>query len=266
MALIPLTIYIHVLEIQDRIFCSGASRRPRRRTGRREWETLRSRVFVPGVALNGRVTETVWKDESVPERWTRERRLEHTRNLLLDAAEEIFARKGLAGAALEDIADAAGYTRGAIYSHFGAKEELFLAVVDRQRERFLEIFSEVIASFGRLGDLDVDELANRWREAGSDPHRAALNYELTLFLLRSPQARDRLAAQRLETIRALAEFTSKNVARLGARLTMPAESLARVILAVNDGVTLASEIDHVDLYRPYLQLVISSVVPADDPA
>ncbi len=206
----------------------------------------------------------IWEDGPVPERWTRERRLEHTRSLLLDAAEEVFARKGLTGAALEDIADAAGYTRGAIYSHFGAKEELFLAVTDRQRQRFLDGFTEIIQSFHRLGDIDIDELAGRWGEASRDPNRAALNYELTLFLLRSPEARDRLAAQRAETIRALAEFIAKNVARLGASLTMPAESLARVILAVNDGVTLGSQLDGVDLYRPYLQLVVSAVVPAGD--
>lgn len=206
----------------------------------------------------------MWEDGPVAERWTRERRLEHTRGLLLDAAEEIFARKGLSGAALEDIADAAGYTRGAIYSHFGAKEELFLAVTDRQRQRFLDGFAEIIQSFGRLGDIDIDELAARWSQASSDPNRAALNYELTLFLLRSPAARDRLAAQRLETIRSLAEFIAKNVARLGASLAMPADELARVILAVNDGVTLGSHLDGVNLYRPYLQLVVSAVVPAGE--
>ena len=64
-----------------------------------------------------------WKNSSVAERWTKERRIEHTRQILLDAAEEVFARKGLTGAALEEIADAAGFTRGAIYSQFGAKEK-----------------------------------------------------------------------------------------------------------------------------------------------
>ena len=80
----------------------------------------------------------------MPERWTRERRVEHTRNLLLDAAEKAFAERGLGGAALEDIADAAGYTRGAIYAHFGSKEELFLAVIERQRQRFLDGFADVL--------------------------------------------------------------------------------------------------------------------------
>ena len=55
------------------------------------------------------------------ERWTQERRRQHTRDLLLDAAEEVFAKKGFEGASLEEIADTAGYTRGAIYKHFGGK-------------------------------------------------------------------------------------------------------------------------------------------------
>lgn len=198
----------------------------------------------------------------MPQRWTRERRLEHTRNLLLDAAEELFARKGLLGAALDEIADAAGYTRGAIYSHFGAKEELFLAVIERQRQRFLDGFIETIESFHQFSDIDLDELANRWRDMSSGTDRAALGYEFTLFLLRNPEARERLAAQRLETVRSLGEFISKNVARLGATLAIPAETLARVILAVNDGITLGSHLDEENLYQPYLQLVVSSIFPS----
>ncbi|MGB9307975.1 MAG: TetR family transcriptional regulator [Mycobacterium sp.] len=193
------------------------------------------------------------------ERWTKQRRLEHTRQILLDAAEEVFARKGLTGAALEDIADTAGFTRGAIYSQFGAKEKLFLAVVDRQRQRFLEGFAEVMMSFHRLDDVDVDELADRWRQLSSGPDRAALGYELTLFLLRNPEARERVADQRLEIVRSLGEFISKNVARIGGTLNIEAETLARVILAVNDGITLGSHLDGQDLYRPYLQLVMSSI-------
>ncbi|WP_137145976.1 TetR/AcrR family transcriptional regulator [Mycolicibacterium sp. CR10] len=193
------------------------------------------------------------------ERWTKERRIEHTRQILLDAAEEVFARKGLTGAALEEIADAAGFSRGIIYSQFGAKEKLFLAVVDRQRQRFLDGFAEVMMSFHRRSDVDLDQLAQRWRDLSSGTDRAALGYELTLFLLRNPDARDRVATQRLETIRALGEFISKNVARIGGALTIDAETLARVVLAANDGITLDSHIDGQDLYRPYLQLVMSAI-------
>lgn len=196
------------------------------------------------------------------ERWTKQRRLEHTRNLLLDAAEEIFARRGFDGAALEDIADVAGYTRGAIYSHFGSKAELFLAVVERQRQQFLDGFADVIATFHRLDDLDTDELAERWSQLITDegPDRAVLGYEFTLFLLRNPDARERVAAQREETAHALADYITKGAARLGGELSMPALELARVILAANDGVTLNSLLDGQAVFRPFLRMVVVNIV------
>lgn len=196
------------------------------------------------------------------ERWTKQRRLEHTRNVLLDAAEEVFARKGFDGAALEDIAEVAGYTRGAIYSHFGSKAEMFLAVVERQRQQFLDGFADVIAMFHRLEDLDADELGDRWRDlvSAEGPDRAVLGSEYTLFLLRNPEARERVAAQREETVRALADYISKGAARLGGHLSIPAVDLARVILAANDGVTLNSLLDGQAVYRPFLRMVLANIV------
>jgi AcrR family transcriptional regulator len=204
-----------------------------------------------------------WENRRVPERWTRERRVEHTRNLLLDAAEKAFAERGLGGAALEDIADSAGYTRGAIYAHFGGKEELFLAVIERQRQRFLDGFADVISSFRQLSDLNLDELALRWRElmSGDAEQAAALGYELTLYLVRNPEARERLSTQRLETVRWLADYIADGAKQIGGVLTVPAESLARVILATNEGVTLNSHVDGEDLYRPFMELIISSIRP-----
>lgn len=200
------------------------------------------------------------------ERWTKQRRLEHTRNVLLDAAEEVFARKGFDGAALEDIAEVGGYTRGAIYSHFGSKAELFLAVVERQRQQFLDGFADVIATFHRLEDLDADELGDRWRDlvAAEGPDRAVLGSEYTLFLLRNPEARERVAAQREETVRALADYIAKGAARLGGHLSIPALDLARVILAANDGVTLNSLLDEQAVYRPFLRMVLSNIVVSKD--
>ena len=85
------------------------------------------------------------------ERWTRERRLEHTRSLLLDAAEDVFAEKGFTAATLDDIAHAAGYTKGAIYKHFATKEDLFLAVSDRYWRRYFDNFAEVMSSANQVG-------------------------------------------------------------------------------------------------------------------
>ncbi len=204
------------------------------------------------------------ENRRVPERWTRERRVEHTRNLLLDAAEKLFAERGLGRASLEDIADAAGYTRGAIYAHFGSKEELFLAVIERQRQRFLDGFADVISSFHQLSDLNLDELSTRWRElmSGDSEQAAALGHEFTLYLLRHPEARERVAAQRAETVRWLADYIADGAKQIGGTLTVPASTLARVILATNEGITLHSHVDGEDLYRPFMELIISTIRPS----
>lgn len=66
-------------------------------------------------------------------RKTKEEALE-TRNLILDAAENVFSEKGVAKTALSDIAQAANVSRGAIYWHFKNKNDLFDAMCDRVRE------------------------------------------------------------------------------------------------------------------------------------
>ena len=56
---------------------------------------------------------------------------QETRNRILDAAEHLFSERGVSRTSLEDIAQAAGVTRGAIYWHFNDKRDLFAAMVDR---------------------------------------------------------------------------------------------------------------------------------------
>ncbi|MDQ2628367.1 MAG: TetR/AcrR family transcriptional regulator, partial [Actinomycetota bacterium] len=87
-----------------------------------------------------------------------------------------------------------------------------------------------------------------------------LGYEFTLFLLRNPDARERVAAQREETAHALADYITKGAARLGGELAMPALELARVILAANDGVTLNSLLDDQAVFRPFLRMVVANIV------
>lgn len=65
-------------------------------------------------------------------RSTKQEALE-TRNRILDAAAEVFHRKGVSRSSLADVAEAAGLTRGAIYWHFKNKIDLFTAMADRVR-------------------------------------------------------------------------------------------------------------------------------------
>lgn len=195
------------------------------------------------------------------EQWTRERRLERTRSLLLDAAEAVFAEKGFTAASLDDIAHAAGYTKGAIYNHFATKEDLFLAVSDRYWRRYFDNFAEVMSSAKQVGAAELDEIAKRWRELSRDrgAEHAALGHEFTLYLRRNPEARERVAAKRAEVVEALGKFIATGMERLGATLQIPASTFAQVLIATSEGVVLGSELDDVDLYRPMVEMYVSAI-------
>lgn len=195
------------------------------------------------------------------ERWTRERRLERTRSLLLDAAEDVFAEKGFTAAALDDIADSAGYTKGAIYKHFETKEDLFLAVSDRYWRRYFDTFAEVMSTAQHIGTRELDEIAERWRQLNLDrgAEHAALGLEFTLYLHRNPDARERVAAKRSEVVDKLAKFIVDGMDRLGGSLLIPARTFAQALVATSDSVVLGSQLDDVDLYRPVVEMYTSAI-------
>jgi AcrR family transcriptional regulator len=195
------------------------------------------------------------------EQWTRERRLERTRSLLLDAAEEVFAEKGFTPASLDDIARAAGYTKGAIYKHFATKEELFLAVSDRYWRRYFDNFAEVLSAATEVGSRELDDIAERWRQLSLDrgAEHAALGHEFTLYLLRNPDARERVAAKRSEVVEALAKFIVEGIDRLGGALLIPPLTFAQVLVATSDSVVLGSQLDDIDLYRPIVEMYLSAI-------
>src|SRR5579863_5893331 len=76
-------------------------------------------------------------------------RSEATRARLIQAAEKIFARDGFEAAKLEEIAADAGYTRGAFYANFDSKEDLFLALLEREITARIE---KIQARMRRLRD------------------------------------------------------------------------------------------------------------------
>jgi AcrR family transcriptional regulator len=198
---------------------------------------------------------------TVAERWTRERRRQHTRDVLLDAAEEVFARRGFDGASLDEIADAAGYTRGAIYKHFGSKDELFLAVNHRFNERSLEGFREAFDFSIPIEELDLAAIAKRWYDLQHhEPHFYALGTEFNLYVLRNPEVRERVTAQRRAIAEMIAGFMDEHSARLGVTMRIPSITIARIVLACADGLELASQLDPggSDLYEPFLELLVSA--------
>src|SRR5271163_4144869 len=117
------------------------------------------------------------------EKWTPERRRQLTREALVASARDVFAQRGFHAASLEEIAEAAGFSRGAVYSNFENKEELFFAVLDRHVELQLAAFDAFLEDSGGPVAAADEDVARAWRRltAGSDPQWLALSLEFRLY-------------------------------------------------------------------------------------
>jgi AcrR family transcriptional regulator len=76
---------------------------------------------------------------------TRREKQQHTRSSLLRAATKLFCSSGLEGASVDEVSQAAGYTKGAFYANFKSKEELFLVMLDERFARELERIDRALA-------------------------------------------------------------------------------------------------------------------------
>jgi AcrR family transcriptional regulator len=196
----------------------------------------------------------------VVEKLTRERRRQQTRDVLIAAATEVFAKRGYGGASLEEIAETAGFTRGAIYKNFDGKEDLFLAVSDRLNEQVIEAFRAVAPTSADPKEWDISRLAEMWRASVHADDLFAIGKEYELYVLRNPAGRQRAIAHRRQNKELVAAFIDEFADRSGLTLRLPAPTLASIILAAADGLTYADRIDGEDLFAPFLELLNAGMI------
>src|SRR3954464_13741014 len=79
-------------------------------------------------------------------RLTRAEQQAQTRSRVLEAADAVFARSGFHAARLEEIADQAGFTRGAVYSNFSGKDDLALAIIEQRIRTVTALLDEIAAA------------------------------------------------------------------------------------------------------------------------
>ncbi|HVR05705.1 MAG TPA: TetR/AcrR family transcriptional regulator [Solirubrobacteraceae bacterium] len=145
----------------------------------------------------------------------RSARRAQTRARLLEAAAEVYSRRGFAGATLEEVAAEAGFSKGAVYGHFGSKENLLLALVE---EHLAGQVTEQLALFDRDRATWERPLAGseRWMERLHErPERFRLFVELWVYAQRDERLRRRLA-DALAALRAtFAHFAATSSADAG---------------------------------------------------
>jgi AcrR family transcriptional regulator len=125
---------------------------------------------------------------------TREERKAQTRADLIAAADRLFTSNGFHATSLDTIADEAGYTKGAVYSNFESKEDVFLAVYERRAERGIADAEREIAAATAAGGSGLDALSlAAARRRGHDDGWLAVFFEFWAHVVRRPALRERFA-------------------------------------------------------------------------
>ena len=180
-----------------------------------------------------------------------------TRRKLLRAAERIFARDGFEAARLEDIAAAAGYTRGAFYANFDSKEELFMALLEDFVQRRIADIRALVAR-AENAEKQADALRDYYARVATQRGWALIFLEYKLFAIRHPEVRARLQS-RVRRLRAPGIEILQNLSAALERKT-PVSSTATAIAmaALSNALLLEQLVDAETLSAADVHTLLSS--------
>lgn len=174
-----------------------------------------------------------------PLRRSRIEQTEVNRAAVLNAAERVFRERGYTAASLEHIADAAGFSKGVVYSRFGSKADLFLALLGARIERRAEAHAATLRAWRRApraGSADVLVRLAESSAENTDWQLALL--EFRLVAARDPALNARYAALHASTVERLAHFLDELADTRGIPHGMRPSVLATAFLALETGMTL----------------------------
>ena len=174
----------------------------------------------------------------MPTRLSRQENQARTRACLLESATRIFARRGLAHASIEEVAQDAGFTKGAFYANFASKEELFLAMLD-------ERFAERLAEIDRVLATEEDPERQTHRAGvdfvqylSADPEWQRLFFEFAAHASRHEDFRQALLLRYRRLRERIAGIYEQRLGRLDVAAPIPVADIALMTFAMANGVAL----------------------------
>lgn len=174
-------------------------------------------------------------------RLTRAEAAAQTRRRLLDAARRVFFRTGFHGATVDAIAEEAGFTKGAVYSRFASKADLFLALYeDRQAER-----RQIFKRLARTAEHDHATAAAWGRVLREERDWLLLLIEFWTYAARDPAIRERFAALHTATRQAIAQTIADGLRSAGRTVPADPEAVALAHMALGNGFALEALLDPV---------------------
>jgi AcrR family transcriptional regulator len=168
-------------------------------------------------------------------RLSRAEQNDRNRALLLAAARRVFLERGYYAATLEQIADEAGFSKGAVYSRFASKADMFLALLEERIAERAAQNAELAGQLAGSGDFGaVVDLALRAERAA--PGWRLLVTEFRVHAARDPELNRRYAALHARTVDGVGQVLASVGGADG--LALPPRQLAELVLAVETGLAL----------------------------
>ncbi len=173
---------------------------------------------------------------------TRREKQQQTRDALFAAAAELFAEHGLQSTSVDQIAQAAGYTKGAFYANFASKEELFLVMLDERFGRELERLDRALAGKGEP-QVEARAAALEFVRSAFDRTWSRLYFQFAAHAARSESFRRELAVHHRHMRRRLAAILERWRTGYGVELALSTERAAAMLCAMADGFLVDRLID-----------------------
>jgi AcrR family transcriptional regulator len=176
------------------------------------------------------------------QRLTREEKKAQTRERLIEAAARVFAEKGFATTSLDEVADAAGLTKGAVYSNFENKEDLVEAVLRAHQDRQSGI-SDVARSSSTLEERQ-QVAARLFTESVARERDAWLLFlDFTTYALRNPAVYADFLTRHRAGHKRIANMIEENTPQVGRTFKTDADRAALIFEIVGNGIALEQLID-----------------------
>lgn len=168
-----------------------------------------------------------------------------TRERLMDAAYELFAEEGVHATSIEAIAEAAGFTRGAFYSNFESKNELFFALAEREWSTRIAIVRDVIAQHVATAGADETPIAEGvaqllvkvFSATPDDRTWTLISQEFELLALRDRSAASQYLSHELDFRHELSEVLVAAAAAIGRRLLVDPLEITEIIIRMHESAT-----------------------------
>ena len=164
---------------------------------------------------------------------SRREKQQRTRKSLLTAAAKLFCKRGLEGASIDDVAQEAGYTKGAFYANFKSKEELFLVMLDERYAEELERLDRTLA--GADAQQEAHDAAVEFIDFVGRDDWPKLYFQFVAQAARNEEFREELATRHRAMKARLAEFLGRWKDATGHPPAVPIETVTTMMSFMADG-------------------------------